>query len=213
MKIQSKLPKGVILDLPVNDLEYCNIVYMCIKQKGNYEYCIPENFEKVVEPIITSIYQISDDVWNDVRNMNCYITIKKMYVQPNTSGNRDGWHIDGFLGNQYDFVWSDHLATPTEVAVGDFELTPDHELSITEMYQQSVRAFNIPLDVGKLYYMGEQCVHRPTTNKTSKPVLRTFIKVTFTYDDFNAIGNAWNYKLPHVKPNKQRNECRNHGVL
>ena len=32
----------------------------------------------------------------------------------------------------------------------------------------------------------------------------------FTF--FNCYGNAWNYKLPYIKPSSHRSECRNHTV-
>ena len=55
--------------------------------------------------------------------------------------------------------------------------------------------------------------HRSAINSTDKTLLRTFVKITFTTELFNGFGNAWNYKLPHIKPSKYRDIERNHGVI
>lgn len=34
IQIKSDIPNGVVSKYDVDNLEYCNIVYMCIKQKG-----------------------------------------------------------------------------------------------------------------------------------------------------------------------------------
>ena len=101
----------------------------------------------------------------------------------------------------------------TEVSLGEYDLTNDHNTSLTEMLVQSYDNFNLQLKPNRLYMLDQECVHRPTVNKTNDSVLRTFIKVTYSKELFNCIGNAWNYKLPHIKPNKHRFEHRNHSVV
>ena len=72
---------------------------------------------------------------------------------------------------------------------------------------------NILLQTNTLYKLDQTCVHRPSINTSNQSVLRTFIKVTFSSELFNGFGNAWNYKLPHIKPTKNRAESRNHGII
>lgn len=213
MKIQSVIPKGVALELDSDGLEYCNAVYMCIKEAGETHYAIPDNLSSIVYKVLDGVYQLDHNI--DDWKKYCYLTIKKMYVQPNTSGNRDGWHIDGFLSDQDNFIWSDCDATPTQVSVGGFNLTPNHEDSLEEMLVQASQGghFTHNLESGILYQMGQNIVHRPSRNNTHKAVLRTFIKLTFSSELFNCVGNAWNYKLPHIKPTAKRAETRNHTVL
>ena len=213
IKIISKKPPCVVANYDVSGLEFCNIVYMCVKQAGSSEYQIPENIRDLIEQIIPDIYSLSPNLYNDDWTKYCYVTIKKMFIQPHTLGNREGWHIDGFKSDQENFIWSDSDAVPTEVSLGDFELTNDHNKSLTEMLEQSCNNFNLQLESNRLYMLDQECVHRPTLNKTNTSVLRTFIKVTYSKELFNCIGNAWNYKLPDIKPTKQRFNCRNHSVV
>lgn len=211
--VHSKIPNGVVVNYNVSELEYCNIVYMCIKQAGCSEYQIPYNLESLINQVIGDIYKLNEKLYEDDWTKNCYLTIKKMCVQPNTLGNREGFHIDGFKSDQENFIWSNCAETPTEVAIGNFLLSNDHEKSLVEMSEQSTKWFKYQLSPNTLYEIDQNCVHRPTVNNTNKTILRTFIKITYSKELFNCFGNAWNYKLPHIKPNKNRNEHRNHSVL
>lgn len=212
MKINSIRPNGIMSKYNTDELEYCNIVYMCIKNIGSSEYNIPDNLKQLIDCVISDIYRLSSSLYDNDWTKYCYLTIKKGYVQPNSYGNREGWHIDGFLSDQENFIWSDCDATPTEVSIGEFDLTPDHEKSIDEMLVQSSYYSKHQLKSNVLYEMNQECVHKPTKNYTNKAVLRTFIKVTFSKELFNCYGNAWNYKLPFIKPSKHRGEFRNHSV-
>lgn len=213
MRIESKYPEKSIELKLTNDFEFCNHTYMCIKQKGMSEYQIPDNLQSVVDPILAGVHELSSHLYENDWLYNCYLTIKHEFVNPGSIGNRPGWHIDGFLSDQYNFIWCDAL--PTEICQNNFELTLDHKISLQEMLIQSAgnNAFHLGLSSNVLYELNQHCVHRPTVNKTSKAILRTFIKVTFSKEDFNCIGNAWNYKLPHIKPHVSRSENRNHAVL
>ena len=149
LKIISKKPPCVIANYDVYDLEFCNIVYMCIKQAGSSEYQIPDNIRDLVEKIIPDIYSLSPNLYEDDWTKYCYVTIKKMFVQPSMYGNREGWHIDGFKSDQENFIWSDSDFCPTEVSLGEFDLTNDHNTSLTEMLAQSYDNFNLPLESNK----------------------------------------------------------------
>lgn len=211
--IHSTIPKGINAEYDVESLEFCNVVYMCIKQAGISEYSIPDNLKELVDSVISDIYTLSPELYDNDWTKYCYLTIKKMYVQPNSFGNREGFHIDGFLSDQENFIWSDCEATPTEVSIGKFELSNNHETSLTEMMVQASYNFTEQLKSFNLYDMNQSIVHRPTKNLNNEAILRTFIKVTYSKELFNCVGNAWNYKLPHIKPSVARNQNRNHTVL
>lgn len=212
MNIISRIPNGVAAKYDVEDLEFCNIVYMCIKQAGCSEYHIPDNIKSLVESVISDVYTLSPKLYNDDWTRYCYVTIKKMYVQPEGFGNRDGWHIDGYLSDQDNFIWSDCRATPTEVAIGEFDIADNHEQSLNDMKHIASSRFHQQLNTNTLYEMHQECVHRPTANKTENSVLHTFIKITYSKEMFNCIGNAWNYKIPHIRPTVKRGNIRNHTV-
>lgn len=210
MIVNSKIPPSLKCNYDVDDLEYCNIVYMCIKNINESTYHIPDNISQLVDSVISSINVLSHYMYDNDYRYYCYLTIKKMYVQPNGVGNRDGWHIDGFKSDQHNFIWFDHI--PTEVSIGEFELTNDHDKSLIEMRDANHDNI-IQLDCNTLYDLDQNIIHRPNINNSDKSILRTFIKITYSKELFNCFGNAWNYKLPRIRPNKHRSENRNHGVL
>lgn len=213
MEVNSNLPKGIHALFEVDNLEYCSVVYMCIKQAGCSEYQVPDNLRNLVNELLSSVYKLRPSLYTDDWTKYCYITVKRQFIQPQSFPNRYGWHIDGFKSDQENFIWCDSI--PTEVSTGKFILTNDHDISLEEMLDQArdSRHFVHTLQTHTLYYLDQECVHNVSKNKLDKAVLRTFIKLTFSTELFNCIGNAWNYKLPHIKPTTYRKEIRNHGVI
>ena len=65
MNVFSKIPNGVVSNYDVSELEFCNIVYMCIKQKGSSEYSIPDNLTNLVDTVLADIYSLSPDLYKD----------------------------------------------------------------------------------------------------------------------------------------------------
>lgn len=193
------------------DFEFCNHAFMCIKESSCSDYLIPENLTKVVQPILQGALELSTHLASLHTDFNCYLSIRHEYVNPSSIGNRPDWHIDGFKSDQYNFIWFDSL--PTEVCLGDFSLTNDHDISLLEMKDQAIGMPILNLKPFTLYEMDLNCVHRPTFNKTNNPILRAFIKLTFSKEVFNCVGNSWNYLIPHVRPTVKRKNSRNHGVL
>ena len=53
-----------------------------------------------------------------------YLTIKHLFVSPGCDANRPGWHSDGFLTDDINYIWSSNH--PTIFNHSDFNLTPDH---------------------------------------------------------------------------------------
>ena len=211
LQIISSIPKGIPLALQIDKLDYCNHSYMCISTEGSSSYSVPNNLEHLVLDLISGIYAASPYLYDNDYKYNCYLSIKHEYVQPGASGNREGWHIDGFKSDQLNFIWFNSI--PTQVCLGNFIITNDHDISLEEMEKQALLKDKsiTKLDINKLYELNQQCVHCVTPNDSSEAILRTFIKLTFSKEIFNLYGNAWNYKLPHIKPNKFRKDIRNHG--
>ena len=207
MRIQSHLISAVPCPLPsVNDLEFCQSVYLCIRdpQFADGGLLIPDNYQDVVMPLIASLLdQVEPEDY-------IYVTIRKQHIQPQSCGNREGWHVDGFLSDDRSFIWFDSL--PTQAAYGVFDVEPDHERSLKQFNEQVDHSFINNLPTETLIELGDT-VHRPVFNTGIDVVLRTFIKIVLSKEKFNGVGNAWNYKLPHIKPTKTRGAVRNHTVL
>ena len=73
--------------------------------------CIPERL-RWIEPLLEHV-QIG---YGDY----VYLTAKRLYATPENKGNRGGWHSDGFMTNDVNYIWYDSM--PTEFAVQKFSL-------------------------------------------------------------------------------------------
>ncbi|MBZ5864318.1 hypothetical protein LAG72_24625, partial [Escherichia coli] len=58
-----------------------------------------------------------------------YLSVKILHVTPDAPGNRPGWHSDGFLTNDLNYIWADR--NPTEFFINDdlYPVPEDHFLS------------------------------------------------------------------------------------
>lgn len=185
--------------------EYCYSVYMPIRHLcgGNLKsWYIPKSL-KWVEPLLLHVD------WHDLMEYEfVYLTAKHMYVDGYQ--NRPGWHIDGFGSEDINYIWcSDN---PTEVAVQHFDLSEDHIKSLSEMEDQVMDTHIKKLQPNKLYRLDNTIVHRCPPAFT--PMLRTFVKLSFSNDVYNLKGNASNpLMMSGIFDNKvQRDSTRNHPV-
>lgn len=134
-----------------------------------------------------------------------YVTAKHMYQLPNTSFNRMGWHSDGFLTNDINYIWCDKY--PTIFNKSEFELTLDDTISMGEMEKQSLEINDVTYSENELLRLNQYNIHKVA------PVLqggmRTFLKVSFSKDKYDLIGNSHNHLLNYKWDMKERKEERN----
>lgn len=201
VKVTSKVPTSVNLNIDTSLLEFCNADYLCIKEP-NGKISIPENYNSVInvnsklECAVRALIQKSNMKELDIdKECYWYLTIKKGFINPQTFQTKNEWHIDGFMRDDYNFSWSDSL--PTIIALGDFEVTPDRYNSLSE-YESQLNEV-VESKVNTLYNLDRECVHKPMQNLTDETIVRTFFKITITKRLFNSKGNAWNYLIPHIK--------------
>jgi hypothetical protein len=138
----------------------------------------------------------------------CYLTAKTLIVGPNTAGNRPGWHCDGYLTNDVNYIWAD--SSPTLYSNAWFDgIANDHTEAIkrfdtiAEANPQEI----YDLGVNKIVRLTDKVVHH--TPKVWVPGFRTFVKVTFSQHKFNLVGNTRNYDLNYDWPLHDRSLERN----
>lgn len=134
-----------------------------------------------------------------------YVIAKRMYHGPGYLMNRPGWHSDGFMTDDTTYAWTD--CAPTVFNSTNFSLTPDDSLSMREMERQALPKNNVTHLERTLLRMDQFVVHRVAT--VSTPMLRTFLKVTFSRDQFNLLGNSHNHLLDYDWPMYERTVVRN----
>lgn len=134
-----------------------------------------------------------------------YFTAKHLYQMPNCSFNRMGWHSDGFLTDDINYIWCDKY--PTIFNKTDFNLPLNDLLSMEEMEKQAMPFNNVTYKENQLLRLNQFNIHKVAP--IEKGGMRTFLKVSISKDKYDLIGNSHNYLLDYNWKMKQRNEVRN----
>lgn len=203
--LNSKLPK-VLSIFSVTPSEMMFVMYMPIKLPyGSIR--IPDNLKCYQDLIDYSIgFEEGYNHPYSLRDKYIYLTAKHMYVSSKYPGNRCGWHIDGFLSDDVNYIWTDR--NPTEFCSQIFELHLDHSKSLVEMEEQ-VKEENIQTNpVNSLMRLDQTMVHRVSPN--IEEGMRTFVKITISENRYNMAGNAHNHLLDYSWEMLPRKTCRNH---
>lgn len=181
--------------------EMCFIQYLPIKMAHNWITKTPANLSWIDD----LVYKLVDS--GDVDKQDyMYATIKHLYVIPGNVGNRPGWHIDGYLSDDINYIWSDRC--PTEFILEDFNLSKDHEKSLIEMEEQAQGKKITIFPNNSLLRLDNTIVHRSPENFL--PGMRTFVKISISKHKYNLEGNAHNYLFNYDWFMYKREESRNH---
>lgn len=183
-------------------------LYLPLKLRGQMviEH-LPANLKgiKGIADILLKIYyDIGPKEWVD---NNIYITIKKMFVSPSVTANRPGWHADGFGTDDLNYIWYDCL--PTEFSVGpNFNITEgDHVKSLEEFEEQAGKNPMVIYPNTHLLKLDPYVVHRVAMAK--EQMMRTFIKVSVSKDQYNLKDNSINHELDYNWKTYDRAMVRN----
>lgn len=139
------------------------------------------------------------------KNSYMYLTAKRMYQAPKCSFNRLGWHSDGFMTDDINYIWCD--AYPTIFNDSDFNLTLDDSISLKEMEQQAKRKGNVFALENNLYRLDQYTIHK--VQNVIVGGMRTFVKISFSKDKYDLIGNSHNYEIDYKWEMKERKQERN----
>lgn len=134
-----------------------------------------------------------------------YVTAKHGWNCPASLQNRPGWHSDGFMTDDINYIWSDR--TPTEFNTSPFKLTMDDEISMEEMRVQAEHRHNFAHEPMTLLRLNQYCIHRAAEPMNVE--LRTFLKVSFSRDKYDLVGNSHNHLLDYDWPKRGRALTRN----
>jgi len=162
-----------------------------------------EPFSKVIGACCCDF--IARNGLDDYVSWNVYVSAKRLFQSPGCSFNRPGYHSDGFMTEDINYVWCDSL--PTIFNKSPFALTEHHEMSITEMETQSLKENEVHYADNELLRLDQYNIH-----KVAEPIklsIRTFLKVSFSKRQFNLSGNTHNYLLDYNWEMKSRDTKRN----
>jgi hypothetical protein len=143
-------------------------------------------------------------------------------VDPKSSQRRPGPHADSFPTGRVDMIRNSdsiYLAYDclgTEFCIGDFTFNADVDTSnnnsIIDHFESRTESVKV-YDPYKIIHMDSGHVHRVSFNNTDATILRTFIKITFSPDIFNRVGNDHNYLLDYNWPLYLRTIERNNNSI
>lgn len=130
-----------------------------------------------------------------------YLTAKVMF----NKCNRAGWHSDGYLTNDINYIYSNH--SPTIFNCSKFVLTPDDQISLREMEEQAKPENNYSYPDNSLLCLTQYNIHK--CPEKTEPRIRTFVKVSFSKDRYDLKGNSHNYLLDYDWEMRERGVDRN----
>lgn len=187
---------------------YCPIKMRNVRYEGITDLLktTPANlhqFAPIIERAMDSV--ISD--WLTSRYV--YITAKTLWVTPDNPGNRKGWHADGFMTDDLNFIWADRNPTLFWVPDEQVSFIQDHHASLAEMENAAERDVDHHRTYGdkKLLMLDQRVIHRVADIETAG--MRTFVKISVSKDRYNLIGNSINHLLPMDWDYFERQDERN----
>ena len=179
--------------------------YLPIKLIGNIQPIFEDRL-KIFEEILGAICcdfigEFGLDRYND---SYIYLTAKNLYQKANCGFNRNGWHSDGFLTDDINYIWSD--CQPTIFNFSDFEISNNDIKSMEEMNFQADPNNDAIYKNSRLLRLNQFNIHKVGDVEKG---MRCFLKVSFSKDKYDLIGNSKNYLLNYNWEMRKRNENRN----
>lgn len=179
-------------------------LYCPIKNRKSNEIILPKNLKQFWEIVQACMDDCDPSVWYD---RYVYITAKTLWVNPENTGQRAGWHCDGYLTSDINYIWTD--SNPTIFSVTDdlVEFSNDHNTALKEMEEVGNLNMNITYPLKHVLRMDQRVLHRVADFKTSG--MRSFVKISVSEHPFNLKGNSINHDLVMNWDYSERSDSRN----
>ncbi len=180
--------------------------YLPIKMPCNYIVCIDERLMCFEDLLDTTMYDfVLKFGMEALKDSYVYLTAKHLYQAPNQSFNRMGYHSDGFLTDDINYIWCDK--NPTIFNTTAFDLSQDDMISLQEMEDQALPSNEVTFGENELLRLNQFNIHKVAPDSTGG--MRAFVKVSFSKDKYNLVGNSHNYTFDYDWEMKERMTTRN----
>ena len=204
IKNYNKIPH-LVGDFPLQVDETFSFLYLPIKLAGQPKPIYEERlkvFDKIIGAALCNFVGLRG--LDEFVDSYIYITAKNLYQKKDGGFNRSGWHSDGYGTNDISYIWSNRQ--PTVFNSGTFLLTNDDEKSMVDMEEQADEANNFTLPNNSLIRMDQFSIHRVGEIEEG---VRCFVKICFSKDKYNLIGNSRNFLLDYQWEMQERKKTRN----
>lgn len=205
--IYGNLPVDLGL-VDISPVEQMAWLYCPIKRPGDQIVTLPANltqFLPIINRVVADVVSIDADLWPD---SYVYLTAKRLWVTADSPGNRPGWHSDGFLTEDLNYIWSDGNPTVFWVNHHKVSFPADHLASIPEMAlcEHDWQAHHV-FSNKHLLRLDQTVMHK--VGPVAREGFRTFVKVSVSKEIYALEGNSINHSLPITNTYQARAEVRN----
>jgi len=159
-------------------------------------------FEKLINEICLDY--IREFGLDKYLNSYIYLTAKNLFTKPDLPFNRGGWHSDGFLTDDINYIWCNKY--PTTFNTSYFNLTLEDNISLIEMEKQANPLNDVIYKENELLRLNQFNIHKVSPVNGG---MRCFIKVSISKDKYDLIGNSHNYLLNYNWEMRERKQERN----
>lgn len=139
------------------------------------------------------------------RDSYIYLSAKNLFVASGKNFNREGWHSDGFMTEDVNYVWSDKF--PTDFVIGEFEVIQDDRKSLEEFTRIAGSNTLVNYPNNSILRMDQFVIHK--CGDITESGMRQFVKVSFSKDKYDLIGNSHNYLFEYDWEMRSRSLERN----
>ena len=194
------------IELDVDEVMY--YLYMPISSRGNCYIRIPDSRLASFKPLWRAIQ--ADIGYEAFEDWYMYITVKRMYVGAGITANRPGWHCDGYLSDDLNYVWYDCVPTIFAGNTGSVQLPENHSEALEYLDRMDGYLSNnrVTFQPKHLLKLDSGVIHKVDTS-IKEQVMRTFVKITLSKNRFNLKGNSKNPMLPDDGEFFERDVIRN----
>lgn len=165
-------------------------LYCPVKMIGRAETVVPDNLLQFT-PLLEIV---RDDCRNRWRENYVYLTAKTLWVSPENPGNRPGWHSDGFMTDDLNYVWSDRDGTLFWEPEETRGFIQDHTASLAEMHIAASAGPARQYPDKHLLRLDETVIHRVADFAAAGT--RSFVKISVSRHRYNLVGNSINHLMP-----------------
>ena len=179
---------------------------MPVKMIGDTECKMEKRLFAYYEILSNSVQNFIETYgMQEYKNRYVYISAKYLFQKKQEPFNRPGWHADGFMSDDVTYIWSDK--NPTIFNFSEFTLTQHHLKSILEMNEQAKEENNMAYNENTLVRIDQYNIHKVAD--VTEDGMRAFVKISFSKDKYDLIGNSHNYELDYNWEMKERSIQRN----
>lgn len=198
------------IDIPDAKSEMMYYLYLPIKVPGTRWLELEDRLMKYL-PLLEWVAGDHDNREENWYDKYIYFTVKTLYVSPGNLGQRPGWHSDGFMTDDINYIWYTDVPTVFWIHPDwQYPFLQDHELSMIQMNELvNNTGVRVKYPNKHLLRLDETVIHKPD-NESSFAGIRTFVKISVSEHIYALEGNSRNHNIDlgvEYSPRQKQRNC------